>query len=986
MPAPTVDLLTVIVGPNESQTTEADLEAGINAALASGYNQAVAGLNAGTIAPLVMGGTSNAMTGAMPAALADTSIYNSRAVRFIPPGGNTLPPTIEIGGVVFSIRDMHGRELPAGALTNRRYIGIVTSIGPTPAAQIWLIAPIQMADIPGLAETVMRQRGPTAAGGNINLLIEPGMHFLAANGGYTGLPPDFNTTSAAWLEVVNYGGEGGQGSGRFVLQTLTSMATVLPGGPGHVYRPMFQRRHDSLNPDAASNMAAWTPIHAITPLAGKRVVCLGDSITQGGGPWDWPAMLAGLTGATVVNGGFGGCRMAQHSLPLFDPFSMYRISERIRYGDWSVLTAAADALYVGTGDDRRPAAARLAALDWSQVTHIVIGYGTNDFGGDVPLGSDGDMTGATFKGAINLAIQNILTAYPSIQILIQTPLWRSRVYVSGDDSNVTPNGLGLHLRDYAQAIRDRAAAYQLPVCDLHASAGINPVNAATMMPDGLHPWSTAGVERVATIVAGSLLSASGGGGGSDAAQLGAVLTEMAGTPTAGVANVPAETNGAWGWIREATAAEARNGTFRGWQSPYAAALAAVEVDRGAVSGEVTINPTLGPNQKFRVVGPTKFVAPSGPMIPASGLVRVRVDGPHQVEWGRSIRRHVDDGAMAPDRRPWTESLYTMVAGPDVLRIAPFSVEEISGAPIPTLTQFSAFYDPSGARIGDPASLASAIGDPVSTLRPAGGVWTYVDAAGAAQTLASSARDYTATGASNLPTLVELDGLLAIRHLDGGAGLRAQLSGLQQIGAPNPSGDAMPYLTRLTWGANVYLPVGGGLGPIGGVFRAENTNTAQLALMAGASTLYGHARLASGSVRQASSAADVASLVAVHAAELAMPRGRFVPVVWQVRIGSIDLIEDTAPTVGDTQRGEGATLEIWIGDGLEGHVVVDISSWRGANGLGWRINRSVLGALYSGGTLDNASDVYISRHGLSVDPALVYGSATWRQYMQWLAGR
>ena len=476
-------------------------------------NRAVAGLNAGTIAPLIMGGTANAMTGAMPASLADTSIYNGRAVRFIPPGGNTLPPTIEIGGVVFSIRDMHGRELPAGALTNRRYIGIVTSIGPTPVAQIWLIAPIQMADIPGLAETVMRQRGPVAAGGNINLLIEPGIHFLAANGGYTGLPPDFNPGSAAWLEVVNYGGEGGQGSGRFVLQTLTSMATVLPGGPGHVYRPTFQRRHDSLTPDAPSNMAAWGPIHAITPLAGKRIVPLGDSITQGGGPWDWPAMLAGLTGATVVNGGFGGCRMAQHSLPLFDPFSMYRISERIRYGDWSVLTAAADALYVGTGDDRRPAAARLAALDWSQVTHIVIGYGTNDFGGDVPMGSDGDTTGATFKGAINMAVQNILTAYPSIQILIQTPLWRSRVYVSGDDSNVTPNGLGLYLRDYAQAIRDRAAAYQLPVCDLHASAGINPLNAAAMMPDGLHPWSTAGVERVATIVAGSLLSASGGGGG-----------------------------------------------------------------------------------------------------------------------------------------------------------------------------------------------------------------------------------------------------------------------------------------------------------------------------------------------------------------------------------------------------------------------------------------------------------------------------------------
>lgn len=1176
MPAPTYTLPV-----SGTTVTKSAHEAAINAGLAAVYNYTTAGLNAAGIVPIVMtGGTVNAMTGDVAGALAETTLGAGDVIRFLAPGVNTsASPVITIteasGAITYEIRSFQGGALPAGALRAQRYLAVVTATTGSP--QVSLLSPIQITDIPSLDFSAYFQRGTLANGTDLNTVVRPGTYFLTASGGYTGMPTDALATSAHWLEVRTYGLTTGLGSGRFVLQRLTSMATVLPGGPGHVYRPTFERRLDSDNPADATNISAWLPVHAITPLAGKRVVCLGDSITQGGGGWDWPAMLAGLTGATVTNGGFGGCRMGVHSNALFDPFSMYRVAQRIEDGNWAAMTAAADTLFAATGDDRRPAAARLAALDWSTVDYIVISYGTNDFGGEVPIGADSDTTGTTFKGAINTSIARILATYPRIQILFATPLWRSRVYADGDDSNVTPNNSGVFLREYVQAIKTRAKAYQIPTTDLYDNSGISILNWTTMMPDGLHPWSVPGVERVATMIAGALSSVASGGGGASingvadvpglqdalnaksavghthtipnvtglqdaldakasaaalankadsaavalalsdkadisaladkadttaltaaiatrepvttyptlsgasvslvsgqaygrlrftntaptltiqlqsahaypdnfgcsgypdnatgqmtitapvgvtlrlyngdsistetsvtvgafsliraasdswrliagrqlsASQLAAHLTSIAGPPTAGTPNALTLTDTTWGWVRPATATEARGGTATGYRTPASDTAAAIEVDRGSVSGTVIIDPLNGPNQFFTITGPTRFAPPASGLFPCSGMLRVRMEGFHEVTWDWRIGRDVDAAQMTPDPRAWVDTLYSYAVMGGRMRVAPFVSEAVSDASIPTMAQFSGFWDPSGARVGDAASAVSAIGDTVRTLLPSGGLWTYLDSAGAAQTLAPANRNYTTAAATNLPTLVDLDGYLGVRHLDGGNGLVAVLSGIQQIGAPNPSGDAMPYLTTLTWGANVYLPAGGGLGPIGGVFRAETSATGQLALFSAASSVYGHARLASGSVRQVSSAADVAASNAVHAAEISATRGRWVPAVFQARVNLIDTAADTDPP-GTTVRGEGATLEIWLSDGLDGHAVVDISSYRGANGLGWRANRSALGAIYSSSSLQDASDVTISRHFVSMDPALAYGSDLWRQAMRWLGGR
>ena len=211
------------------------------------------------------------------------------------------------------------------------------------------------------------------------------------------------------------------------------------------------------------------------PKTGKKVICLGDSITENG---DYPVRLATLTGATVTNCGFGGSRLA-FSTGDYAYLSFHKLADYISTGDYSGLTAACARL-VGspTFDDNIAIAARLAAVDWSTVDYIVAAYGTNDYGSpDVPLGTTTDTTGATFKGAINYAVNKICTAYPNIKILFVSPIWRSR-YNSGDgnDSDVYANSRGNYLLDFVDAMKEMSALNKMPCVDMYRTSGINKYN------------------------------------------------------------------------------------------------------------------------------------------------------------------------------------------------------------------------------------------------------------------------------------------------------------------------------------------------------------------------------------------------------------------------------------------------------------------------------------------------------------------------------
>ncbi len=78
-----------------------------------------------------------------------------------------------------------------------------------------------------------------------------------------------------------------------------------------------------------------------TTLINKTIVNFGDSIFGNfRAPNDISSYISELSGATVYNVGFGGCRMGVHPHAQFDKFCMYRVVDAVTSRDFSLLDEA----------------------------------------------------------------------------------------------------------------------------------------------------------------------------------------------------------------------------------------------------------------------------------------------------------------------------------------------------------------------------------------------------------------------------------------------------------------------------------------------------------------------------------------------------------------------------------------------------------------------------------------------------------------------
>ena len=228
------------------------------------------------------------------------------------------------------------------------------------------------------------------------------------------------------------------------------------------------------------------------PLNDKVIVNFGDSIFGNKRtPDDISTQLAEITGATVYNCGFGGCRMSAHNTN-WDAFSMYRLAEAIATGDFSVQDAVDVSSVSGMPSYFIETRNLLKSIKWNDVDIITIAYGTNDFTAGVDIDSETNIYDTTtFAGALRYSIEKLLGTYPHLKIFVcgQTyRFWMDSSNVFIDDSDTRTNTNGVKLTDFVQKTKDVSNEYHLKFIDNYYDLGINKHNRSHWFPsnDGTH--------------------------------------------------------------------------------------------------------------------------------------------------------------------------------------------------------------------------------------------------------------------------------------------------------------------------------------------------------------------------------------------------------------------------------------------------------------------------------------------------------------------
>ena len=207
---------------------------------------------------------------------------------------------------------------------------------------------------------------------------------------------------------------------------------------------------------------------------GKTLAVIGDSMSTGAyTTTSWGKLLAAKFGMNFLNYAMNGAHLTCASL-------VDHATNTPTCYWYDYMTANADVIIAMTGG--------------------------NDWIASVPLGTPADTTEITVYGAMKILCLGLLRKYIGKQIVfgIEPYFWiENTVHVYHNPSDL--NELGLSWSVYAQALREVAAMYAIPVCDVGVSSMIYSfdatVRAALFVADGAHP-NAAGHELIARRFAG----------------------------------------------------------------------------------------------------------------------------------------------------------------------------------------------------------------------------------------------------------------------------------------------------------------------------------------------------------------------------------------------------------------------------------------------------------------------------------------------------
>ena len=190
-------------------------------------------------------------------------------------------------------------------------------------------------------------------------------------------------------------------------------------------------------------------------LKGKRIVFLGDSITE-----SWGASSEFHAFHQIIkreyeldlacNCGVGGTKIAQRKSPCYDA---------TKFDFYFALRA------------------QVMPRD---VDMVVVFGGTNDFGhGGIDFGSEDSNDNYTFNGALNNLINQLKRDYPNKPIIFLTPLHRADEHTVVEINNHT-------LKDYAYCVIKATQRHNIHLIDLFNEIDLDPTD-PNLVPDGLHP-------------------------------------------------------------------------------------------------------------------------------------------------------------------------------------------------------------------------------------------------------------------------------------------------------------------------------------------------------------------------------------------------------------------------------------------------------------------------------------------------------------------
>ena len=255
----------------------------------------------------------------------------------------------------------------------------------------------------------------------------------------------------------------------------------------------------------------------VHPWQGARVAFFGDSITDS-------RVVPGTSRDIPQNHDWTGIADSLYWGRLQEWLGIHPLVYGVNGRQWDNIPEQAKKLEAEHGDD---------------FDAITIFIGTNDYNAGIPIGDWYDkkaemvlsargheameslmikrtpsMDGNTLKGRINIAISTLKHMFPQKQIVLFTPVHRA--YAKFGEKNIQPaecypNRLGLYIDDYVEAIKEAGNVWSVPVIDLNALCGLNPMIEehvqyfANPETDRLHP-NAKGHERIARTLMYQLLT------------------------------------------------------------------------------------------------------------------------------------------------------------------------------------------------------------------------------------------------------------------------------------------------------------------------------------------------------------------------------------------------------------------------------------------------------------------------------------------------